>query len=113
MTDADALRTVARLLAEHAARCRTNGVLLPPPLALALQVASGGQGRPEMDHTGYPADARLMTLADAAGVLAVSERTARRLAGTGELPTVDVASCPRVRVADLVTYVTALPRRAA
>lgn len=112
MTDAEVrLRNVARLLGAHATRCRINGVTLPADLALALAVAIGGQERTEVASGGVAADARCMTFVETAGVLAVSERTVRRLARSGQLLTVDIGSSPRVRVTDLVAYVADLPAR--
>lgn len=112
MTNAEVrLRTVARLLASHAARCRTNGVMLPADLALAFVEAMCGQERPDLAAGGSLGDARCMTFAETAEVLGVSERTVRRLTRSGQIPTVDIGSSPRVRMTDLVAYVVDLPIR--
>lgn len=102
---------MARLLAAHATRCRTNGVTLPADLALAFVEAMSGQERTEVAAGGVAADARCMIFAEVAEVLGVSERTVRRLARSGQLLTVDIGSSPRVRVTDLVAYVADLPAR--
>lgn len=106
------LRRVAQLIGTHAALCRANGVSLPATLALAYVEATGGQGRTEVAPVVAPAEAQCMAFSEVAAVLCVSERTVRRMADRGEIPTVDVSSMPRVRVTDLVAYVAALPMRA-
>jgi hypothetical protein len=109
-TDADRLREVARLLAEHARRSRRNGAVMPAELAHALLLASGVLQRPDVASTVDAGESLLMDYAAAARALSTSARTVRRYVTDGRLPAVDCGG-PRIRQADLVAFVASLPTR--
>jgi excisionase family DNA binding protein len=100
---------LVRALGAHARWCRENGGRLPPALAAVLDsLARSGQERPKLaPPPGGPedVDVLLLDLPAVARRLSVSERTARRLAASGDLPSVLVGGCRRVRASDLANFV--------
>ena len=78
-----------------------------------LLLAPDGQERTPLGEIPEPVNGGGMTALcldyrSAGAVLGVSERTTRRLVHDGVLPSVKVGGCPRVRLADLVEFVTGL-----
>lgn len=111
-------RHLAAALKAHIRELRRDGLPIPPTLVeLAAVAATGGQARPSLDDAVASADAAAMDQLAldyrAAGArLGVSDRSVRRLIADGKLPSVDVAGCVRIRMADLQDYLAALPARA-
>jgi hypothetical protein len=100
-------------LAGHVRRLRADGVR-PPAELLALAAAfpaRGGQPRTllEPDALGADDGRMLFDAEELAAVLHVSERTARRMQATGEVPSVSVAGKRLTRAEDLRRFVEQLP----
>lgn len=111
MADAEArLADVAALLQRHRAVCRRDAAVLPPLLAEALLLATGGLRRPNIAGESTVDDPLLVDYEGGAKMLGTSARTVRRLVAEGELPSVECGG-PRLRVADVRAYVAALPVR--
>lgn len=112
MSDADArLRFVAQQLGDHRRRCAAAGVSWPVTLEAAYLVASRRQPAPEIPEWTDGGENSLMTYADAAARLAISERSLDRLIAAGHLGTVSVGGAVRVRASDLAAYIATLPLR--
>jgi excisionase family DNA binding protein len=110
--DPETRRHLLAAVTAHVRRLQRDGRSVPAGLAMLL-VAPDGQGRTPVGEIAESADGGGMTplaldYRSAGAVLGVSERTTRRLVRAGELPSVNVGGCPRVRMADLVAYVTGL-----
>lgn len=109
---------VATALRAHRNWLRGMGILAPEGLAeletVCVSRARAGQvGTPLADLWRVADDrvvaARLLTYADCADALALSERTVKRLVAKGELPAVRIGpGTSRVRVTDLDAFVAAL-----
>lgn len=104
-----------RAIEAYARRCRENGVRLPAALSDLAFLATTGQERTNIDHAEDVAHdghvTTLLTFAEVAERLRVSERTVRRLVSDGSLPAVEVASKRRVHTADLDAYAEGLRQR--
>ena len=106
-----------KALASHMRWCRDNGIAVPAEVNdLFMMVASDGLTRPTVGEertVTHDADVALLTLTydQAAKRLNVSARTVRRLVQSGDLRAVDLCSAPRIRVADLATFVERLEPR--
>lgn len=94
-----------------------NGSSVPVGLRDLEAIASfrvrPGQGGSVFDRTcvcgdGAAVTPRLLTFAQVGSALSTSLSTVKRLAGSGALVTVRVNGAPRVRVADLDSYVAGL-----
>jgi excisionase family DNA binding protein len=105
--DAVTLAYVARLLDEHRRRSRRNGWVLPLELEAAWAIANHRQDPPQIPSGVDPRNVLVMTYAEAADRLGVSQRTVERVVASGALPTVAIGGCKRVAIADLVQYVDA------
>jgi excisionase family DNA binding protein len=118
-SDQSALLVVSPQLATHLSRalslglpghkrwCRANGIYLPEEdLATVLDLlgAIGGNRRPERDARTVPAEAVLVTYADAARVLRCSRRTVRRRVARGELQAVGRGSGRRIAASELERF---------
>lgn len=102
---------MALALRTHRDALRRQHVPEPPGLLeLSELFLSWGRGMaPGADVLPGPAVQRMvLTVAEVAEVLAVSERTAKRLVASGELVSVLVGNSRRVRVSDLETYLERL-----
>ena len=103
-----------RMLADHWAWCRTNGVPWPPGLDdLGQILASAGQDGTALDALDGLGDAAGVLLIDydeVARRLGISRRTVQRLVSTGELPVVALGRQRRVHVEDLAAFADALRR---
>ncbi len=111
--DPDAARHLARALEANRRWCTTNGHRLPPALADLALLATAGQDRTNGragDDFAHDASMTplLLTYAEAAERLRVSERTVRRLVDAGDLPSVVVGTRPRVHSDDLTAYAAGL-----
>lgn len=113
MTAERVLACVAAMLGEARQRAAADGVRWSYRLESAWLLARGG-----LDGTGLAAgrgavepDRMLLSFEEAGARLGVSARTIKRLVHAGELSTVFVANCPRVRSSDLDEYVDKLPSR--
>lgn len=109
--DATAARHLVRALEEHRRWCRANGHCLPSALSDLALLASAGQERTtstadtESSHDAPVTPMPLLfSFAEVAEYLRTSERSVRRLAAAGELPTVEVAGKRRVHHEDLTEY---------
>lgn len=118
---ADALH-LATALELHAKTCRANGLALPAGLvALAArcwELARGDCDRQEatlLDALAEMAQGRrmqrlLLTTAEVAGILGLSERQVERLIAANEIASVKVGNSRRVHEADLSDYASSLRR---
>jgi excisionase family DNA binding protein len=107
----------------HRRRLRVDGVTPSTDLAaveravlsLVGLLARGRQGTTKVDAAADAVHAQgmglLVDFEDCARELHVSRRTVERMARNGELPTVSVGGRPRVRCADLNSYVAGLEPR--
>lgn len=122
--------TPLRTLAMHAAlalelherTCRANGVALPDELKMCIgwawQIAKGDSDRQEPTPLaflaamaeGRPVKPILLSIADAAAAIAVSERQIERLIASGDLASVKVGGSRRIHAADLEDFATNLRR---
>lgn len=104
---------VATALQAHARACRNDGDRLPPELealrACLSQAWEGPEGTklalrgPMSQHPPM-----LLTIAQAADQLALSERQVKRLIADGRLASVRIGTARRVRRADLAAFVAGL-----
>lgn len=118
---ADALH-LATALELHAKTCRSNGLALPAGLvdltARCWQVARGDSGRleaPLVDAVAEMVEGRrmqtlLLTCAEAADALGLSERQVERLVAVNAIASVKVGASRRIHTADLEDYATSLRR---
>lgn len=111
---------LATALDIHAGTCRANGVTMPDELravaALAWSVAKGDHGGPQGPNVALPAGPAhpapmLLTIAEAAEALRLSERKVKRLVANGTIASVLIDSARRIRVDDLAAYVDSLGPR--
>jgi excisionase family DNA binding protein len=110
---------LAVALEQHARSCRANGTKLPPELADLAKTcwarAKGDSDRQEATTLaevvqglqGGPVPL-LVDVPEAAEVLGVSSRQVERLVASGELRSVKVGGCRRIRRSDLERYVDGL-----
>ena len=106
--DGASARHLGRALEAYRARCRGDGMPLPPALA-DLLAATTGQGRPDVEADEDMADdgrmtPLLLTYLEAGQRLRLSERSVRRLVAAGDLRAVEVGGRRRIHTADLEQY---------
>lgn len=109
-------RHLRHALASHASWCRTNAVEFPPELQdLLVILATTGQRRPPLGDERRSADdpsvLLCLTYAEAGRRMGTSDRTVRRLVASGQLRSVRIGGCARIKTDDLAAYVAGLENR--
>jgi excisionase family DNA binding protein len=114
LTEAERLHLAAALRDRQRA-LRRDGRTLPPRLTelaaglIGPQAATAGRKSPTPATTTKVGDAWLMSGSQAARLLGVSDRTLRRRAAAGDIPSVLDGNHRRYRRTDLERYVKQLP----